>query len=165
MYKIEDNKIIFDYDYNKTTFCEIIEIYNMTNDVKIDEIKFGEFFNQDIYLLPPYIKKIEFHWHSRFDHQLDFLPKSLTHLKLGPNFNMPLDNLPEGLTHLELGPYFNIELERLPESLTYLDLGHCFNQALCKLPDSLINLTIGTHYNHYIHQLKSIPPNCKIVRK
>ena len=57
MYSIKKNKITFDDLYNESTFCEIIENYNLINDIKIDEIKFGIKFNQDISLLPYFIKK------------------------------------------------------------------------------------------------------------
>ena len=116
MYKIEHNKITFDDDYNETSFCEIIENHNMMNHTKIDEIEFGRNFNQDISLLPSFIKKIEFNYWSFFNRKIDFLPKSLTHLKLGYYFNQPIDNLPEGLTYLMLGWNFNESLDRLPKN-------------------------------------------------
>ena len=57
MYKIEENEITFEDNYNGTSFCDIIQNHNETNETKIDEIYFGEYFNQDISLLPNYIKK------------------------------------------------------------------------------------------------------------
>ena len=60
MYKIILNKIIFKDDYNELNFIEIIQFYNETNEIKIDEIEFGKEFNQDISLLPQYITKIIF---------------------------------------------------------------------------------------------------------
>ena len=37
---------------------------------------------------------------------VQYLPPTVTHLKLGKYFNHPLDSLHEGLTHLDLGDYF-----------------------------------------------------------
>ena len=139
MYKIEHNKITFDKNYNETSFCEIIESHNMINDTKIDEIYFGINFNQDISLLPSFIKKIDFDYWSKFNHKIDFLPKSLTHLKLGYYFNQSLNNLPKGLTHLTLGYWFNQPIDNLPEGLTHLTLP-----------------------KYYKHPLDHIPKNCKI---
>ena len=58
MYKIIKNKIIFNDLYNDTTFYEIIESHNRI--CTIDSIVFGKEFNQDISLLPLYIKEIWF---------------------------------------------------------------------------------------------------------
>ena len=59
MYSIEQNKIIFNNDYNQIDFVEIIQNHN---EIKIDEVHFGSRFNQDISFLPQYIKKIDFNF-------------------------------------------------------------------------------------------------------
>ncbi|ADO67034.1 hypothetical protein crov001 [Cafeteria roenbergensis virus] len=60
------------------------------------------------------------------------LPKSLTHLTFGTNFNQKIEEnvLPKSLTHLTFGGDYNQKIEEnvLPKSLTHLTFGFYYSE-------------------------------------
>jgi hypothetical protein len=67
----------------------------------LTHIAFGEMFNQPInkVIFPPSLTHLDFKW--KFDHSLDNLPNTITHLSID-NLKKPLDNLPPSLKKLTL---------------------------------------------------------------
>jgi len=118
---------------------------------------------------------------ATFDHSLDTLPSTLTHLDLSDAylFNRPLDHLPALLQELILSPKFyhplprlpsslqvlkfpiecpfNYPLDHLPDSLSTLHLCHTFRQPFHRLPRSLAELKFGLWFNHPLPLVKSAP--------
>ena len=70
-------------------------------------------------------------------------PESLTHLKLGGEFNDPLTYLPNGLTHIVFGFNFNHPIDQLPDSLTHIAFGYCFNQPVETWPHDVQYVMLG----------------------
>jgi hypothetical protein len=90
-YTIENNKLIFNYRFNKPldNYYEIMKYNNIT--------------------------QLEFGYYSKFNQPIDNLPNSLTHLELGSKFNQEIFNLPNSLTYLMFNTYsyFNKEIDNL----------------------------------------------------
>lgn len=101
----------------------------------------------------------------------DDVPISVTHLTLGPNFdlkmlrripssvtNLTLDGnkkpikIPSSITHLTFGDNFNQIIENIiPSSVTHLTFGFHFNKPIANtIPSSVTHLTFGYHFNHLI---------------
>ncbi len=122
------------------------------------------------------------HAELHVNHPLDSvgLPRSLTHLTFGKDFNCPIDSalndlvnltflkfstqfdqpiqrLPPRLIHLCFGPFFNKPLPSLPLSLQCLMFGSSFNQRIPELPllDKLSHLV----FDHDFNQLIDLPKN------
>jgi hypothetical protein len=62
-------------------------------------------------------------------------------------FNHPVDNLPNTITHISFGYVFNQPVDNLPNSITHLTFKLCFNQPVNNLPNSITHLT----FDHYIN--------------
>jgi hypothetical protein len=92
--------------------------------------------------------------YSKFNQQVDKLPKKLTHLTFGSRFNQYVDNLPENLTHLILGFEFNQPVDNLPKNLTHLTFGESFYQSVDNLPKNLKEIIFYSKNNINI---KNIP--------
>jgi hypothetical protein len=73
-----------------------------------------------------------------FNHPVDKLPSSITHLTFGTNFNQPIDSLPNSIVYLHLGNYRNYHKP-------------LFNQVINKLPESLESLSFGREYRSKIN--------------
>jgi len=88
------------------------------------------------------------------------LPPPLTHLKLGDHFDHPVDNLPLSITHLTFGERspFNHPINNLPQTLTHLHFGMRFNQSITHLPHSLVSLRLGCGFNQPI-DFPTLPPS------
>jgi hypothetical protein len=83
---------------------------------------------------------------SEFNHKLDELPDSVTHLTLGTHFSQPIELLPDSITHLTLGRNFTEPVNHLPKNLIYLMTGTYFNQPVDMLPANLTHLTLGYYF-------------------
>jgi len=167
------NKKWFKKKYNLTNY-DCLTFYDEFDAPLTDEIieqmkycraiHFGLNFNQPIDNLPHYkgnpddgeyplgeINTIIIYGH--FDHPIDNLPPSITHLYLGIDFNQNVDNLPHGLKHLTFGFLFNKPVDNLPNSLEYLKFGYSFNQKVDNLPNSLTELEFEGNFNNSIDNL------------
>lgn len=105
---------------------------------------------------------------SGFNYSLDsILPSSLTHLSLSNCFNHHLEHLPLTLTHLAFLPFspefpdsnlegitvYNHPLDHLPSSLTHLTTSDGFNHSIDHLPPSLMLLKLGISFNRPVDYL------------
>ena len=112
---------------------------NITNfDLKtipksVEEIEFGDDFNQSLENLSPDIKKITF----------------------GFNFKQESIILSDSIEYLEFGYCFNGIVKKYPSNLKYLKFGRNFNQNIDNLPEGLISLTINEHFHYSINKLPS----------
>lgn len=71
---------------------------------------------------------------DKFNQPLPLLPSSLSHLKLGWDFNQIVDHiLPANLSHLHFSGEFNKEVNHLPSSLQHLILGYEFTNRLVNI--------------------------------
>ena len=96
---------------------------------------------------------------SSFNQPINNLPRTITYLRFGCNFNKPVDNLIDGtiykMTYLHFGFHFNQSVDKLPNSLTHLIFDNCFNQSVDKLPNSLTHLIFGDCFNYPVNNLPS----------
>eukprot|EP01112_Ceratiomyxa_fruticulosa_P019290 TRINITY_DN6297_c0_g3_i1.p1 TRINITY_DN6297_c0_g3~~TRINITY_DN6297_c0_g3_i1.p1 ORF type:complete len:286 (-),score=61.90 TRINITY_DN6297_c0_g3_i1:75-932(-) len=154
---------------------------------KITKLTFLQNFNQLINRnnLPLNLKQLEFCYDSCFNHSINDLPLSITHLTMNDMFNLPIASLPPNLKRLELGRYFNQVLDSrnlpatledlkiwrdffnypitdLPEKLTRLSIGNGFNQPLDALPSGLIYLCVGDSFDQPITSLPSTLKTFKV---
>ncbi|KAK5575640.1 hypothetical protein RB653_006773 [Dictyostelium firmibasis] len=140
--------------------------------------------------IPPKLVHLEFEekGFGEGDHQIltpGCIPKSLTYLNVGLNFNQEIlkDALPN-LVEINLGSRFNqylepgvlpktslkklilstdfnkkLEVGSLPDSITHLIFGYNFNQPIFSLPSSLTCLELYCpKYSHIINTPNLFPP-------
>ena len=92
------------------------------------------------------------------------MPKTLTHLKLGYNYNYEIkkDVLPENIVYLELGGVYSHILKEIPQSLTTLFIcGSEENEILINnLPNTIKHLIF---YNLQIH-IRNLPIPIKNIK-
>jgi hypothetical protein len=102
----------------------------------------GEFYNHLlVFDANSRLKKLELNKKGKFNQELDFLPQSLTSLRVGGDFTWPLDHLPLSLTFLQVGRgNFSHSLDSLPESLRVLKLGLQYVHPIARLPANLSTL-------------------------
>lgn len=121
MYKLDNNKISFNSEFdeelnikliNIIDKCEILEFKN-----KYWEFHGGGEFNQELNLSNSKLKIIKLSY--KFNKTLDKLPHTLEELYIETKFNMPLNNLPKNLKILSFNcnSIFNLPLDNLPNKL------------------------------------------------
>lgn len=154
LYK-KDIRLLQFYD----EFNELLDYY-ISHPIftEIEQLHFGNNFNQSVYPLGKCCKLRHLVFGHRFDKPVDFLPSSLQSIIFGYSFNHQLNNLPQ-IRALKLGFCFNKSLDLLPHSLIHLELlfhypypiGHTFpspylsikrNLSLENLPKNLETLII-----------------------
>lgn len=84
------------------------------------------------------------------------LPRGLTYLLLGGDFNLPVDNLPPNLIYLFLSDVFSQPIDHLPTSLQVLRLGDTFNHPIHHLPPNLVKLSLGDGYSNSADHLPKL---------
>lgn len=150
MYKIEEETIYFEDDYNES-------------------------FSKEIYIEFKNINKIIFGKYSEFNQNIEYIPANIQTIIFGDKFNSTIRNVPQSMQVLQFGMHFNqpicspmernnpryLHFTSLPIILDTLIFGADFNQAiLCdkpnhsfgcncppKLPVSLKILRFGTCFN------------------
>ena len=152
-YKIEDDKIIFDHNFNSDITTEILEDIK-----KVKKITFGANFNKTINNIPSNIVKITF---INFNQKIDNLPSSITNLTFVKEFNQPLDFLPCSIKKLKFLYDFNQPLDYLPEGLEYLMLPIGYQHSIDKLPDSIKYLHIVDLYEQ--KEIKKLPKSLETL--
>lgn len=142
-------KVIFGKYFNQTV-----------NDLPegIDHLKLGYHFNKKLDGLPSTLKELMLD--MNFNYPLDFLPVGLTHLTIGCNYatkyEHSLDNLPNTLTHLilnlcECHKRLSNPIKNLPHSLSHLEISGSHTFTICKengetlLPPNLRYLKINAN--------------------
>ena len=128
MYSIKDKTI---------EFTEVVDIAILTAN-GIENIVFGEFFNQSVDNLVVGIKSIVFG--HEFNQTVDKLPEGLETIEFGSLFNQPVDYLPASIKRIVFGGNFNQSVDKLPVGLLYVEFGYEFTQSINNLPDSITHL-------------------------
>ena len=61
-----------------------------------------------------------------------YIPKNVTHIIFGNNFNQKMDNfIPNNVTHIFIGNNFNQKIKNsIPNQVTHLIFGYHFNQEI-----------------------------------
>lgn len=147
----------------------------------VEEIEFGDDFNQNINYLPKNIKKITFGFN--FKHSINFInydsiehlefgynfngfikkyPSNLKYLKFGRNFNEHINHLPEGLIHLSINERFHSKIDKLPSKLEILEFYKSaeYKYDIMCIPDSTHTIILGTHMEK---NKINIPKNLKNI--
>ena len=97
--------------------------------------------------------------YSKFNQEVNKLPKSITHLTFGYQFNQEVNNLPNSLTHLTFGKEFNQKID-IPFTIKYLKL-NCNNSYIIDyLPDNIDELELGYDFNL---ELNNLPTSIKKI--
>jgi hypothetical protein len=94
----------------------------------IRHISFCQYFNENVDDLAhlPNVESIVFG--SKFNQQVDNLPKTLKSLTFSYDFNQRVDNLPERLTSIIFGCGFNQRVDKLPTAREKLNIDKIFLQ-------------------------------------
>lgn len=132
--------------YKIKKVSHVISTYDITED--IEEISFGKYFKEALYLPNSHIKSLYFH--DNYNYPILKLPYKLTHLTLNWDFNQIISYYPSTLIYLKFGWDYNQTVYNLPKNLKYLIFGFKYNTPVYDLPDSLIYLQFGFNYNHYV---------------
>ena len=137
----EFNQPINSLPSNQKYYCD--KTNSMVESSGVTHISFNKWFNNQSQ------NQMEIETDGKFNHPVENLPNSLTHLKFGKHFNQPIDNLPPSLMQLELGDDFNQPIDNLPRSLVHLEFSQksCFNKSINNLPVSLKYLRLGYYFN------------------
>ncbi len=124
--------------------AEIIEDNSGFQNIRSNNIIFGQNFNAPIMNLPNSILSIKFYG-GDFNYPLDNLPNSVKELTLNSRYNQPLDYLPYGLETLKFQEcsVFSHRLDNLPKSLKILEIPIIYNHPINNIPDSIEELRIG----------------------
>ena len=146
----------------------------------IDEIEFGDDFNQVLENLPMGLRKITFGFNFKpysidlvdsieylefgynFNGTIKKYPSNLKYLKFGRNFNQEINNLPKGLINLSINERFHSNISNLPSTLLILefDLLAELNKDILCIPDSTHTIILGK----YMGKNKiNIPKNLKNI--
>jgi hypothetical protein len=128
MYSIKDKTI---------EFTEAVDV-SLLSANGIENIVFGEFFNQSVDNLVVGIKSIVFG--HEFNQTVDKLPEGLETIEFGTLFNQPVDSLPASVKRIVFGGNFNQSVDKLPAGLLYVEFGYEFTQSIDNLPDSITHL-------------------------
>uniref|UniRef100_A0A6C0C8E2 F-box and FNIP repeat-containing protein n=1 Tax=viral metagenome TaxID=1070528 RepID=A0A6C0C8E2_9ZZZZ len=94
--------------------------------------------------------------HLTYDCWLRFtkftIPRSVTHLVFGPNFNYDVKNwIPDSVTHLTFGERYNQKIKNsIPKSVTHLTFGRYFSRSVNRVPSSVLVIKLSKTYNHPI---------------
>jgi hypothetical protein len=162
MYSIKDKTIEFSEEYNEVVDIALLtvngienivfgEFFNQSVDnlVGIKSIVFGHEFNQTVDKLPDGLEAIEFG--SLFNQEVDSLPTSVKRIVFGGNFNRSVDKLPAGLLYVEFGYEFTQTINNLPDSITHLIFRWgLFRQPISHFPENLKHLVFGEYYNEKV---------------
>ena len=104
----------------------------------VEEIVFGDNFNQKITYLPQGVKKITFGFNYNYSIGSGDLPDSIEHLEFGYNFNKTIDKYPSNLKILKFNSNYLSSVENLPDGLLELEINVRFKDMLSKLPTTLV---------------------------
>lgn len=117
---------------------------NFATEPVLEEIIFGEKFNQCVDNLPISLKRITFG--NDFNFPVDNLPNKLIYIKFGHNFNHIIDELPSSLEHIIFGHEFNQSIDNLPCLITCIQLGVKFEHEISILPYGLKKIILMDNY-------------------
>lgn len=130
----------------------------------VEEIDFGDNFNQKLTHLPSGVKKITFGFNFNYSIGLDDLPDSIEYLEFGYNFNNSINKYPSNLKILKFGRNYSSRLENLPDGLLELEINERFNDKLSNLPTTLEILRFN-EFDQYLNLDKlKLPDSIKILQ-
>lgn len=159
---IEKLKIPIDYKFLK-------EIFSSTNTVKLKKLIIGDVYNNhlrttssfDLKQIPDSVEEIVFG--DTFNQHLTYLPKEVKKITFGFNYNQPIGygNLPDGIEYLEFGYNFNNTINKYPSNLKILKFGRNYSSKIENLPYGLVELEINERFNN---KLSNLPTTLEILR-
>ena len=181
---LEELKIPIDYKYLREIFSSIntlkkliagfnnnshspqvlssFDLESIPNSV--EEIIFGDNFNQKITYLPKEVKKITFGFNYNQPISSGDLPDSIEYLEFGYNFNNTISKYPSNLKILKFGRNYSSKIENLPDGLVELEINERFNNKLSNLQETLEILRFD-EYGEYSHLDKlELPNSIKILQ-
>jgi len=159
--KLEVLSIPIDYKYLRDIFSSI-------NTVKLKKLIIGPKYKNhlhttssfDLKSIPASIEEIEFG--NNFNQSLTYLPSGLKKITFGFNFNYSIgDNLPNSIEYLEFGFNFNNTITKYPSNLKILKFGRNYSLETNNLPNGLIELEINERFNN---KLSNLPPTLEILK-
>lgn len=160
MVQIEDDKIIFNKNFNESLYSHI-KILVLKNTIvfgsefnqnlsilpsNVSKIFLGKKFQKSIIDIPTSIKSIIFANDSLFMGSFDYLHNDLEELVIGDNYDVCINKLPFNLQILILGKKFNSKIFNFPPNLKYLYIGKSYTYELDNLPNNLETLIIDGVY-------------------
>ena len=129
----------------------------------IEEIVFGDDFNQTLYELPQNLKKITFGFNfNPYSINFDCSSQNISYIEFGYNFNGFIEQYPKNLKHLKFGRNFNKSIDNLPEGLVSLSIGEFFNILISKLPSTLEILEFD-YFSGYSFDIEIIPDSTHTI--
>ncbi len=153
------------------------EILKKISDEQIQILKFDEYFNSPLPILPDCVEQLMFategfrvpkkhpesdifydsnfaYGKSRFNQPLKNLPRNLKYLIFPEHseFSQSLENLPPSLEYLATGWSYNKPIPYLP-NLIYLWLGRKYSLGLPKLSSKLQYLILEENFTQYLNNL------------
>jgi hypothetical protein len=159
---IEELKISIDYKFLK-------EIFSSTNTVKLKKIIIGDVYNNHLHTIssfnlnsiPDSVEEIVFG--DTFNQKLTYLPKEVKKITFGFNYNQPIGygDLPDSIEYLEFGYNFNDTINKYPSNLKVLKFGRNYSSNIENLPDGLVELEINERFNS---KLSNLPTTLEILR-
>ena len=127
----------------------------------IQNVLFGQFFNQSVDNLPEGIKNIQFS--EEFSQPVDNLPLGIKRIQFGYSFNHSVDMLPESVEYLGFGNSFNHPVSNLPKGIKFIRFGQCFNQPIDMLPDSVETIIFAPR-SLFSFDIAKFPVNIRTIK-
>ena len=157
MYSIKDKTIEFADEYN-----EVVDVSLLTLN-GIENIVFGEFFNQSVDNLVVGIKSIFFG--HEFNQTVDNLPVGLLYVEFGYEFTQTINNLPNSITHLIFRwGLFRRAISHFPENLKYLVFGEYYNEKVI-LQKRAVEVEQEEEAENMIHPFGRHIPRCACIKQ
>lgn len=143
--KIPINIVFIQFGHNFNQSIDDMILDNDMDNSKLEELIFGEHFNQPVNNLFQGIIKITFG--HKFNQDVSNLPTTLEYIKFGDDFNQYVDYLPSSLICIIFGYNFNQSIDNLPSLIEELDIGgKCFNHMIQILPNELRKIKLNSMY-------------------
>ena len=122
----------------------------------IEEIIFGNEFNQNLVSLPKNLKKLVFGYNFNKCICAGELPNTIEDLKFGCEFNNKICGYPSNLKYLKFGQNYNQEIKNLPDTVIHLKIGERFMEKIMSLPACLEILEFDIN-SEFLGDLEIIP--------
>lgn len=126
----------------------------------IEEIKFGDTFNQSIEFFPPKIKKITFGYN--FNPDSISIPDTIEYIEFGYKFNGIIKKYSSNLKYLKFGMNYNKEINNLPVILKIFEFDECeeYKLDISNIPESVEIIKLG---KYMISNKINLPKNLKKI--
>ncbi len=138
--------------YEITSFTDYDIEYIINNNIHNLYLNIND--NYDIPLLPETITHLKLGRNfNRLSSEWVDKIEHITHIFFGNNFNKPLDYLPNSITHIFFGYEFNQSVDFLPKYLEFIKFGSKFDKSVDLLPNNLKYIVFGNMFNQPINHL------------